>query len=122
MSEPFGNWIFPLAVSAGLLPAAGADFASRPDVALPTDVICHARFENVAADVFHGVGVVTEIDAGSGALTLDHEDIVGLMPAMVMMYRVATPELSRMLKVGDRVAFDLDGKTYTILDVKVIAP
>ncbi len=122
MSEPLGNWIFTLAVSAGLLPAQGADFASRRAPVPPMDVICHARFDEAAAGVFHGVGVVTEIDAGTGALTLDHEDIIGLMPSMVMMYRVATPVISRALKVGDRIAFDLDGKSYTILGAKVISP
>ena len=70
--------------------------------------------ETAATGIFHGVG----IDAASGALTLDHEDILGLMPAMVMMYRVQSPDLSRGLGVGDRIAFDVDGKTYTIVGVK----
>ncbi len=122
MTEPLGNWIFTLAVSAGLLPAPGADFASRREPVTPMDTVCHARIEKAAAGVFHGVGVVTEIDDATGALTLDHEDIIGLMPAMVMMYRVANPSLGRALKVGDRIAFDLDGTTYTILGVKVISP
>jgi Cu/Ag efflux protein CusF len=74
--------------------------------------------ETAATGIFHGVGVVTAIDAASGALTLDHEDIIGLMPAMVMMYRVQSPDLSRGLGVGDRIAFDVDGKTYTIVGVK----
>jgi Cu/Ag efflux protein CusF len=67
------------------------------------------------------VGIIKQIQAGTGALTLDHEDIAGLMPAMEMMYRVATPEVSRGLEVGDRVAFDVDGKSYTILSVKLIS-
>ncbi len=122
MSEPLGNWIFALAVFAGLAPTPAADFAYRRDLVLPMVSVCHARFEKAASSVFHGVGVVTAIDSGTGALTLDHEDIPGLMPAMEMMYRVDTPELSRGVKVGDRVDFDLDGKTYTVLGVKVISP
>jgi Cu/Ag efflux protein CusF len=74
--------------------------------------------ETAATGIFHGVGVVTAIDSASGALTVDHEDILGLMPAMVMMYRVQSPDLSRGLGVGDRIAFDVDGKTYTIVGVK----
>ena len=74
--------------------------------------------ETAATGIFHGVGVVTAIDSASGALTLDHDDITGLMPAMVRMYRVQSPDLSRGLGVGDRIAFDVDGKTYTIVGVK----
>jgi Cu/Ag efflux protein CusF len=44
------------------------------------------------------------------------------MPAMEMMYRVKAPEISHGLKVGDRVDFEVDGKTYVILSVKLIAP
>jgi len=122
MTESLGTWMLKLAFSAGWLSAPAADFAPRSDPVLPMGAICHAQLETQTAGVFHGVGIVTEIQAETGALTLDHEDIVGLMPAMVMMYRVATPELSRALRVGDRVGFDLDGKTYTILSVKVISP
>src|SRR5690242_18603753 len=31
---------------------------------------------------FHGIGVVTDIDAETGALTVNHQEIKGLMPAM----------------------------------------
>ena len=111
--------------------ARGAAFAalalhlSSAEAALRTDrglSIAPNRWrvqaETAATGIFHGVGVVTAIDAASGALTLDHEDILGLMPAMVMMYRVQSPDLSRGLGVGDRIAFDVDGKTYTIVGVK----
>jgi len=70
--------------------------------------------------VFRGVGVVTAIDAASGALTLDHGEIKGLMPAMEMMYRVKSRALSDGLRKGDRIDFGLDAKSYTILDVKMI--
>jgi Cu/Ag efflux protein CusF len=76
--------------------------------------------ETSATGIFRGVGVTTEIDAKTGALTLDHEDIKGLMPAMVMMYRVATPDLSTGLKKGDKIAFDIDAQRYTITAVKLL--
>lgn len=84
--------------------------------------VCVAQAEETSATgVFHGVGVVTAIDAASGALTLDHEDIKGLMPAMEMMYRVESRDLDAGLSVGDRIAFDIDAKRYTIVGVKRLA-
>jgi Cu/Ag efflux protein CusF len=121
MNEPLGNGLGALVVSAGLLSWPGADFVHRPGPSFPSGPICRAQFETNAPGVFHGVGIIKQIQAGTGALTLDHEDIAGLMPAMEMMYRVATPEVSRGLEVGDRVAFDVDGKSYTILSVKLIS-
>ncbi len=76
--------------------------------------------ETAAKGIFHGVGIVTEIDAKTGALTLDHEDIKCLMPAMIMMYRVASPDLSKGLRNGDKVAFDIDAGRYTITAVKLL--
>jgi Cu/Ag efflux protein CusF len=70
--------------------------------------------------LFHGVGVVTAIDPATGSLTLDHEEIKGLMPAMEMMYRLDPRSLSDGLRTGDKVEFAVDAKTYTIRGVKLI--
>jgi Cu/Ag efflux protein CusF len=86
----------------------------------PAPSFWRVQAETGAVGVFHGVGVVTAIDAASGALTLDHEEIKGLMAAMEMMYRVESPDISEGLGVGDRIAFDLDGKSYTIVGVKLL--
>jgi len=72
--------------------------------------------------IFHGVGTVKAIDPSDGALTVNHEEIKGLMPAMEMMYRVKASAVSVGLRPGDKIAFSLDAKSYTILDVEVIAP
>ena len=98
------------AISPGLCLSAG-----------PTPNLWRAQAENAATSVFHGVGVVTAIDATSGALTLDHDEIKGLMAAMEMMYRVKSRDISEGLGVGDRIAFDVDG-TYTIVGVKRLSP
>src|SRR5208282_2153815 len=76
--------------------------------------------ETAATGIFHGVGVVKAIDAATGALTLDHEEIKGFMAAMEMMYRIKPPELSAGLRVGDKIAFDIDAAPYTIVGVKII--
>jgi Cu/Ag efflux protein CusF len=77
-------------------------------------------FESEANGVFHGVGIVKAVDSAKGWLTLDHEAISGFMGAMEMMYRVEPPRLTADLRVGDRVAFDIDAGRYAIVGVKVL--
>jgi Cu/Ag efflux protein CusF len=72
------------------------------------------------ADVFHGVGVVTAVDSAKGWLTVDHDEIKGFMCAMEMMYRVEPPRLTANVRVGDRVAFDIDAARETIVGVRVV--
>jgi Cu/Ag efflux protein CusF len=43
------------------------------------------------------------------------------MPAMEMMYKVRSPEISRDLHPGDEIDFDIDAAKYVIVDVKLIA-
>jgi Cu/Ag efflux protein CusF len=76
--------------------------------------------ERAASGVFHGVGVVKAIDSAKGWLTLDHNAIDGFMGAMEMMYRVEPTRLTAGLKVGDRVAFDIDAGRYAVVGVKVL--
>ncbi|MGO9421408.1 copper-binding protein [Roseiarcus sp.] len=76
--------------------------------------------ETGAQGIFFGRGVVKAIEPGTGALTLDHDAIKGCMPAMEMMYRVETPDISRGLRPGDTIAFKIDGGKYVILDATVV--
>ncbi len=80
-----------------------------------------AAQEMAAKGIFNGHGVVKTVAPGTGALTLAHDDIKGFMPAMEMMYRVRTPELSKDLKPGDVIDFKIDAEKYVIVDVKLIA-
>jgi Cu/Ag efflux protein CusF len=76
--------------------------------------------ESAASGVFHGVGIVRAVDGAKGWLTLDHQAIDGFMGAMEMMYRAEPPRLTAGLRVGDRVAFDIDAGRYAIVGVKVL--
>jgi Cu/Ag efflux protein CusF len=77
--------------------------------------------ETGAEGIFFGHGLVTSVEPETGWLTLAHDDIMGCMPAMEMMFRVRAPELSRDLKPGDTVDFTIDGGDYVILDVKLVS-
>jgi Cu/Ag efflux protein CusF len=69
--------------------------------------------------IFHGVGIVVAIKP-AGSLTINHETIEGLMPAMEMMFSVSPDALAKGVRPGDKVEFSVDGKTFTIVGLKVV--
>ena len=69
---------------------------------------------------FHGIGVVTATEPDTGALTVNHQEIKGLMPPMEMLFNVSPRSLGDGVKAGDKIEFELEGKTYTIRALKVI--
>jgi len=55
-----------------------------------------------------GTGMVKAIDTAKGTITLQHEAIASIgWPAMTMPFKVASPELLKQVKVGDKVQFTL---------------
>lgn len=87
----------------------------------------HTRFllaqaQEPSSGLYRGVGVVTAINPATGSLTINHQEIEGLMPAMEMLFQVNPRILSDRVKPGDKIEFQLKGKTYTIRDIKVIKP
>jgi Cu(I)/Ag(I) efflux system periplasmic protein CusF len=70
--------------------------------------------------IFHGLGVITAIDSASRNVTIDHEAIPGFMDAMEMAYELKSPSTGAGLKKGDKVEFDIDGTTSTIITIKKI--
>jgi Cu/Ag efflux protein CusF len=68
--------------------------------------------------IFSGVGIVTAIEP-AGTLTINHQPIEGLMPAMEMTFSVNPRALARGVRPGDKVEFSVDGKTFTIVGLKV---
>jgi len=93
----------------GAEPVSALDAVRAP--AAPSFVVA------AQAKVFHGVGVVFGVDQDAGVVTIDHEAIAGLMDAMVMNYNVSPKMLAAGLQKNDRVEFDVDGATYTILKI-----
>jgi Cu/Ag efflux protein CusF len=69
--------------------------------------------------MFRGVGIVTAIES-AGSLTINHEPIAGLMPAMEMTFSVNPRGLTNGVRAGDKVEFGLDGRTYVIHELKVV--
>jgi Cu/Ag efflux protein CusF len=58
--------------------------------------------------LFDGKGKVTKINLELVSVELDHEEIKGLMPKMLMEFYVKEKSELEKLKVGDRVDFVLE--------------
>jgi Cu(I)/Ag(I) efflux system protein CusF len=72
-----------------------------------------------------GVGVVKAIDAARGTITLQHEAIASIhWPAMTMPFKLASPELLKHVKIGDKVQFTLrpDGMASTVTSIEPAQP
>jgi Cu/Ag efflux protein CusF len=69
--------------------------------------------------VFHATGIVTANEP-AGTLTINHEPIVGLMPAMEMMFKANPPSLTNGVRPGDKVEFSVEGKTFVLVGLKVL--
>ena len=79
-----------------------------------------ALAQEATSGVFAGHGVVKAVQGGTGVLTIVHGDIKGFMPAMEMMYKVKSPELSEDVRPGDVIDFKIDAAKYEIVEVTVV--
>lgn len=67
-----------------------------------------------ATGPIRATGVVAEIDAGAGTITLNHEAIPAISwPAMNMRFHAQDPAMLKGVAVGDRVTFELKSASET---------
>jgi len=59
------------------------------------------------------------LDANEKRITLNHDEVKGLMPAMTMDYDVESSELLRGLKSGDKVRFKLKPQGFDFVVAEV---
>jgi Cu/Ag efflux protein CusF len=71
---------------------------------------------------YQGQGTVVAVDLTKGAVTIDHGEIKGLMPPMVMEFVVDAREALDGLQPGDAITFTLRprGVTFTIAEMTVV--
>ena len=62
----------------------------------------------VQPNTYQGVGVVKGLNPRAPAIEIDHEEIVGLMPAMQMEFPVTDPSLLKGIAVNDRIDFTIE--------------
>ena len=53
-----------------------------------------------------------------GSVGLNHKDIPGIMPPMVMEFYVKDKRMLKGLKVGDKVSFTLEAKNLMIVAIR----
>lgn len=68
---------------------------------------------------YEGRGMIIHVDQDEKTITLDHEGIQGLAPAMTMEYEVKSPGLLTGLNSGDRVRFKLNSRGFDFVVVEV---
>jgi len=84
-----------------------AETATAQPTARPADSMKGMSMPASAFETGKGTGVITGIDAKSGALTIKHGPIAALgWPAMTMSFRAAPASLLKGLKVGQKIGFD----------------
>lgn len=69
--------------------------------------------------LYKSVGVIKKIDAESGKLTIDHEDIPGYMTAMEMNEAVSDKKMLEAIKIGDKVEFEIERTGSALLITKL---
>lgn len=67
-------------------------------------------------------GIVKGLDAKKAAVTLQHGDIPGVMPAMTMGYRVDPAQQLDSIRKGDKVRFVLEksGSSYVVTHIEAV--
>lgn len=76
--------------------------------------------ETVPAKRYEATGTVKALDPQKETITLDHEEIPGLMGAMTMNFRVADPALLEGVSVGNRVRFVLERQPDGLLVAELV--
>lgn len=71
--------------------------------------------------VYRTVGVIEKINAEKGVVTINHEKIEGFMPAMTMDFNVRRKSMLNGLQVGDKVDFDIEDRTLSIVRISKIS-
>ena len=111
---------FAVATALGLGSCVGGAFASDDLAAAGRPRVAPLIMAQVQQSLHRGVGVVTDVNHETGSLTVNHEDIPGLMPKMEMLFRVDPPDLSKGVRPGDKIEFSVEAKTYKIRELKVV--
>ena len=92
---------------ATILILAAAQVATAQPAAKPMADMPRMSMPASATKTGKGVGVITDIDAKAGTLTIKHQPIASLgWPAMTMSFKAKPASLLTGLKVGQKIGFD----------------
>lgn len=83
---------------------------SSPPISSAPNAAPSETFDKSQVKTFNGKGTVTKINLELVSVEIDHEEIKGLMPKMIMEFFVKEKAELEVLKIGDRVDFVLEDK------------
>ena len=96
-----------LLAAAMILTLAAAEPALAQPAVKPMADMPGMSMPAAATKTGKGTGVITEIDAKAGTVTIKHQPIATLgWPAMTMGFKATPPSLLKGLKVGQKIGFD----------------
>ena len=109
--EYVASWIYVFGVlslaSLLIVSAVHAQTASKEAMPMPMPMKGSAPMAQASAVLTDGV--VQDVDAKTGVVTLKHGDIVNMaMPAMTMAFAVANKKMLDGVKTGDKVRFHVE--------------
>jgi Cu/Ag efflux protein CusF len=81
-----------------------------PTIAPTVAAVSNSSPQKVEPKYYDGTGTITKINLEIGSVELDHEEIKGLMPEMIMEFYVRDQKQLKALQVGDKVDFVLEDK------------
>jgi Cu/Ag efflux protein CusF len=96
--------------SASSVSAATTSPKVSATVAPTVAAVSNSSPQKVEPKYYDGTGTITKINLEIGSVELDHEEIKGLMPEMIMEFYVRDQKQLEALQVGDRVDFVLEDK------------
>jgi Cu/Ag efflux protein CusF len=73
----------------------------------------------VEKQTYKSVGIIKNADTENGKLTIDHEDIKGYMSAMEMNESVSDKVMLHLVKIGDKVEFEIERTGERIVITKL---
>lgn len=78
--------------------------------------------QSTGVRTFSGTGVVRLVNLKEGWVEIDHEEIVGLMPAMQMEWSVKDSAMLTSIRAGDKVDFVIEDNngSEVILELKKV--
>jgi Cu/Ag efflux protein CusF len=98
----------------GLLVTACGEYSSRPPASKLAPAVANPQSPLTVA-THQAIGVVEQLNPENDQVRINHEEIVGYMPAMTMNFRVANRQLLAGLEPGDKVEFVLQYNAGTEL-------
>ena len=94
-----------------LVALTAACSSNQPENKEPAPTPASGPAAAVQPNTYQGVGVVKSLNPKLPAIEIDHEEIVGLMPAMQMEFPVTEVALLDGLAVNDRIDFTIVDNT-----------